>query len=436
MNCIKCGQTIPDGSLFCNHCGAKQETRCPECGAVLPAGSRFCNQCGAAVNAQPKPAAPSFVSAPAAVGKHVYGCSEKQGEMVYVSGKGLYYLSGNNLYYVADGETKRKNLTRYLNRTLGLCGLNYYNGGLYFNRRAEVDEDEVYSLVRYDIETGEKSTVVNNLPFNYETEEYNRMIVRDGLLYYIYKAYNENCLVVINLDSGTLVKRDMPILRPKDMCDEWKNFRQRGDWSIYQNVLEAHEDKPVEFAGLYLHGDYGYAVVHGTACFNIRFHLNNPDDFDFLPPDSCSAYKDQCGMISIYNDDTLVGTGVYENVFSRTPIDADSVGSAKKQFNLVEYAGYDDLHISFNDDGRGWWRVGSRYFINQLMIDMETLKYQKLPFALHARDFHELPDGRVYIRGSHTGSSDRSIYLLPANCWDKIRMQEELEKYRILSVFE
>ena len=47
--CIKCNQSIPDGSLFCNHCGAKQELTCPSCGAVLPENSKFCNLCGAKV---------------------------------------------------------------------------------------------------------------------------------------------------------------------------------------------------------------------------------------------------------------------------------------------------------------------------------------------------------------------------------------------------
>lgn len=47
--CIKCNASIPDGSLFCNHCGAKQELVCAACGAALPGGSKFCNQCGAPV---------------------------------------------------------------------------------------------------------------------------------------------------------------------------------------------------------------------------------------------------------------------------------------------------------------------------------------------------------------------------------------------------
>ncbi len=47
--CIKCGTMLPEGSKFCNSCGARQEqgTDCPECGRFVPRGSKFCNECGA-----------------------------------------------------------------------------------------------------------------------------------------------------------------------------------------------------------------------------------------------------------------------------------------------------------------------------------------------------------------------------------------------------
>jgi class 3 adenylate cyclase len=41
----------PDGSAFCNGCGAKLEVVCASCGATPPPGSRFCNGCGAALDA-------------------------------------------------------------------------------------------------------------------------------------------------------------------------------------------------------------------------------------------------------------------------------------------------------------------------------------------------------------------------------------------------
>lgn len=62
--CIFCNAAIPDGSRFCNFCGAKQELTCPACKTVLPEGSRFCHLCGASVNGS-APAAES-VPAPAA----------------------------------------------------------------------------------------------------------------------------------------------------------------------------------------------------------------------------------------------------------------------------------------------------------------------------------------------------------------------------------
>lgn len=65
MYCNKCGQPIPDGSVFCNACGSKQAqpvqnnpqpkpqtTYCVRCGEVISGGSSSCNYCGAT---QPKP---------------------------------------------------------------------------------------------------------------------------------------------------------------------------------------------------------------------------------------------------------------------------------------------------------------------------------------------------------------------------------------------
>ena len=54
MICVKCGENIPEKSLFCNYCGAKQALTCSACGAELPQGSAFCNQCGTPVSAEKK----------------------------------------------------------------------------------------------------------------------------------------------------------------------------------------------------------------------------------------------------------------------------------------------------------------------------------------------------------------------------------------------
>jgi class 3 adenylate cyclase/tetratricopeptide (TPR) repeat protein len=53
--CSECGHDAPDGSAFCNGCGAKLVLTCASCGATPPPGSRFCNGCGANLDAPATP---------------------------------------------------------------------------------------------------------------------------------------------------------------------------------------------------------------------------------------------------------------------------------------------------------------------------------------------------------------------------------------------
>ncbi len=46
MQCPQCQHENPDGSRFCNACGAKLDRTCSACNHVNPPGSRFCNACG------------------------------------------------------------------------------------------------------------------------------------------------------------------------------------------------------------------------------------------------------------------------------------------------------------------------------------------------------------------------------------------------------
>lgn len=51
MRCSKCGSTVPEGSEFCNHCGAhlSHDFVCPSCNTVIPSDSQFCPKCGSKV---------------------------------------------------------------------------------------------------------------------------------------------------------------------------------------------------------------------------------------------------------------------------------------------------------------------------------------------------------------------------------------------------
>ena len=46
MICPSCQHEPPEGSQFCNRCGAVLELHCPSCNTSVPPGSRFCNSCG------------------------------------------------------------------------------------------------------------------------------------------------------------------------------------------------------------------------------------------------------------------------------------------------------------------------------------------------------------------------------------------------------
>jgi len=50
VRCGACRHENPEGSRFCNRCGAELEPACRACGHANPAGARFCNACGAALD--------------------------------------------------------------------------------------------------------------------------------------------------------------------------------------------------------------------------------------------------------------------------------------------------------------------------------------------------------------------------------------------------
>src|SRR3954454_8051819 len=64
MQCPRCQNEVPEGSKFCNSCGARLDAACPQCGRGNPPGSRFCTECGQALVAAASPAAISTLPTP------------------------------------------------------------------------------------------------------------------------------------------------------------------------------------------------------------------------------------------------------------------------------------------------------------------------------------------------------------------------------------
>ncbi len=63
MECPSCRTEVPEGSKFCDGCGAPVPTRCPACGGTNRAGAKFCSDCGAKLG-RPGGSVPPPASAP------------------------------------------------------------------------------------------------------------------------------------------------------------------------------------------------------------------------------------------------------------------------------------------------------------------------------------------------------------------------------------
>src|SRR5437879_537239 len=58
MICPACRHENPEGSAFCEECGAGVQAACPACGAEVNPTAKFCRSCGAALaSVAPAPAA-------------------------------------------------------------------------------------------------------------------------------------------------------------------------------------------------------------------------------------------------------------------------------------------------------------------------------------------------------------------------------------------
>ena len=68
MNCPSCRYENPEGSTFCEQCGAKLTPICPSCGTDINSGARFCRSCGAALAETDAP--PPDLTAPQSVSRH------------------------------------------------------------------------------------------------------------------------------------------------------------------------------------------------------------------------------------------------------------------------------------------------------------------------------------------------------------------------------
>src|SRR5262245_22262965 len=54
MGCGNCGFDNPEGTKFCEECGAKLVRACPSCGHEVRPTAKFCGECGTTLTVKPK----------------------------------------------------------------------------------------------------------------------------------------------------------------------------------------------------------------------------------------------------------------------------------------------------------------------------------------------------------------------------------------------
>jgi predicted ATPase/class 3 adenylate cyclase len=63
MECPSCRAAVPEGSKFCNQCGAALPARCVSCGHENTSGAKFCSECGATLARASHAPAPTTITA-------------------------------------------------------------------------------------------------------------------------------------------------------------------------------------------------------------------------------------------------------------------------------------------------------------------------------------------------------------------------------------
>lgn len=298
--CMKCNAAIPDGSLYCNMCGAKQELSCPNCGAVLPEGSRFCNLCGTPLTdaapavaqaEQPKPrrgrppkaetAAPKKVSYP-----DVRGFYENR-RSVCTSDRAIVFADQSYVYRV-------DNDMNMCSQSLDFDDVAQTADGILATR---TNYDNTPSLMLYTL--SDKLEVLSTrtlceLPGLEETDAYEHRLTSDALYLIHYvpvendegdETFSDLSFIRIDLESG-----EKTVWEPGEVClDGGKLFNLR--WcrmlvdgnKLYFNadMLFPGEDEPEKcLAWLTLDFDTGVFTLLWHAAGSYQ-NYGMPRFFDF-----------------------------------------------------------------------------------------------------------------------------------------------------------
>lgn len=427
MFCMDCGKFLPDGARFCAFCGKPQ----PQLSGNPPAPPAYTEQPQPSGN---PPAPPAYTEPPQPVQTSggllddfcwdemppVMGCSEKQGEMVYAPGWGVYFIRDNNLVYFCQADHKVRQITR--TRSGQLRGLNYWNGEVFY----WVDGDEGINLFAVKVGSHEKRAV-RVKPAGETKDEYldvdqSSFYIQNGIGYGIAQGHpRHSYLYVLDMNTERYQLKELPDLRTQELPEDWKKEHH----PMFKEEYSEKWNFSGIWSGLYIHGQYGYTSIGSYIPFIVRFSLEDPSRFTHMPVGCARVIKER-GMISEYDGDSSGHRLLLGKDESRISLDRifitefmrDGSMKAWKPVNLKTKSGVIETD--------GWWRAGDRYMVQNLMLNLKTLQMSWLPFEVWADDFLEV-DGGVYVY------NNAELYYLPGNFDEVIKSEEDLKRYIVAS---
>ena len=382
---------------------------CMECGTKLPDNAKFCMNCGTKVGQMPASVAPQMPAAQKApveekpyevrvpefdfdFGPKTGVCSERAQNMVFVPNIGLFFIQDEtSIALLPVGEKKSKKVTWLKTYGLSIKSLAYFEGLLYYwivNNSDSVAYDcKLMSLHPGTLEKKEiKEYKYSDV--GYVCEENNRIALYGDSYYCVSGVLSgENLLNRIQLPKGQITSTELPDLRSKPLPADWQRDR-------YVSVTAETREKRnygERLNNFRTVGGYGYLSIDTLVRLTIRFPLNDPADFQFMPDGSCSGNCDM-GPLMVVDHALYSCVGVY----------IDEGQGLWKTYSTGKTTCVLDFKKNNVRVGRmrSWWRMGSCLYIGNLKVDLSENKFRHLPSwvnELEVSDYIEDDRGGCYV---------------------------------------
>lgn len=391
---------------------------CTACGAALPDNAKFCMNRGTPTAGASPPGPPAESASPSVYGS--YGCSERQGNLVYVPGRGLFLIHESQaLCFVPEEGGTPQAYRRKSGNRVQLDGLNVYNGKLYYWRYTEGGAESRTALMVMDLASSERKAVRLSEDVAPGLCGSERFPVVNGAMYLLRAPGNpQNRLCRIELDTGKVSHRDLPDLRTKAMPQDWKDLLDR----LGQSLNPDQRSYGFSFTGFAALGEYGYVQRTSFPALVVRFRLDDPADFAYMPVNSCCVLRQSAGAMLSVCSNGLLGIGaapglpVPEGSLCITGLAGGGIAGSRCVLDLKKYD-------SFRKE---WWKLSdSLYFIGTLKVDLAARKIKRMNFYVPARDFAPGPDGSAFVYDGE------AVYRFPPQFWTQVSCEDDWKRFAI-----